>query len=107
GPEIRLYRLGSRFRDAIGPPLDRLWWTRDVPAPARIELDRVMRNMGQPRADLDAPPPWVLGLGALFENQIEPFAYPLAFELGDLGLCGPAIAVESAILAMNPGHLQA
>ena len=56
---------------------------------------------------MDAPPTWVLGLGALFENQIEPFVYPLALELGDLGRCDQAMSLATAILRMNPGHMQA
>ncbi|TMQ71019.1 MAG: phospholipid carrier-dependent glycosyltransferase [Candidatus Eisenbacteria bacterium] len=107
GPEIRIYRLGARFHRATSSPLDPLWWTRDVPDRARVELERVMGAMGRPRADLDAPPTWVLGLGALFDKQIEPFAYPLALELADLGRCDPAMAMADAILRMDPGHVQA
>ncbi len=107
GPEIRLYHLAPRFRAGAGAPLDPLWWTRDVPDRARAELEQAMRGLGPPRAEPDAPPSWVLGLGALFENQIEPFVYPLALEQADLGRCSPALALANAILRMDPGHVQA
>jgi 4-amino-4-deoxy-L-arabinose transferase-like glycosyltransferase len=107
GPEIRIYRLGSRFQAGIGGALDPLWWTRDIPAGARAELDTLMSALGPPRGDLDPPPAWVLGLGAIFEHQVQPFTYALALELHDLHRCDPASALAQAILKMDPGHVQA
>src|SRR5262249_14922603 len=69
--------------------------------------EQMMRALGPARAELDAPPNWVLGLGGLFDHQIEPFLYPLALEQADLGRCAPALALAVAILRMIPGHVQA
>jgi hypothetical protein len=107
GPEIRIYRLGPRFQAGIGAPLDPLWWTHDIPQSARADLSALMSSLGPPRGDLDPPPSWVLALGAIFENQVQPFVYSLALELHDLDRCDPAITLASAILKMNPGHVQA
>jgi tetratricopeptide (TPR) repeat protein len=107
GPEIRVYRLGARFQSALTTSLDPLWWTRDIPASARVELAAVVGSYGAPDADLDPPPPWVLGLGAIYENQIQPFAYALALELHELSRCDPAETLAKSILKMDPAHVQA
>jgi hypothetical protein len=107
GPEIRIYRLGERFHAAAGDSLDPLWWTRDISASARAELGEAMRAAGATRQDLDAPPTWVLGLGAVFEDQIEPFLYTLALELADVGRCAATMPLAGSILRMDPGQVQA
>jgi Dolichyl-phosphate-mannose-protein mannosyltransferase len=107
GPEIRIYRLGDRFRAAIRDSLDPDWWTRDIPASARVELDAVMRAAPPLRSDLELPPTWVMGLGAMFERQIEPFLYDLALEVADVGRCDAALPLARALLRMDPGQLQA
>src|SRR5262245_38492314 len=107
GPEIRAYQVGESFRRSIDAPLDPLWWTRDVPASARSKLEALMRGAEPPRSDLDAPPGWVLALGALLENQIESFTYALALEMADLGRCETALPLATAILRIDPGQVQA
>ncbi|HET9325893.1 MAG TPA: glycosyltransferase family 39 protein [Candidatus Eisenbacteria bacterium] len=107
GPEIRIYRLGARFRSTVTTPLDPLWWTRDIPPGARAELASAMSPMGVPRAELDPPPSWVLALGVIYEQQIQPFAYALALELHELSRCDPAEALARSILKMDPAHVQA
>src|SRR4029453_13687873 len=67
----------------------------------------LMSSLGPPRGDFDPPPSWVLALGAIFENQVQPFAYALALELHDLNRCDAASALARAILKMEPGHVQA
>jgi hypothetical protein len=108
GPELRVYRLTDSSRAALrarAGALDPLWWTRDVPSAARVELEATMRSLGA-APDTARPPPWVQGLGALFERQIQPFVYRLALELAEVGRCPEATSLASAILRMAPDHLQ-
>lgn len=107
GPEIRLYRWSDRTREALGRsgPLDSLWWTRDIPEPARRELDETMRALGQLSPHVGVPA-WVQALGAVFDRQIEPFAYRLALELAETGRCREAAPIADAILALAPGQIQ-
>jgi hypothetical protein len=114
GPDITIYRLGPRAREAIADlgPLDPLWWVESVPRAYRERANALFARPGElpalaPRGADGEPSPWARSLRGLYEERVDPFVSALAVELRQLDRCAPARALAHATLEIMPGNVQA
>jgi len=114
GPEIVVYRIGPRYRDALarGSELDPRWWTEAIPPGYRRRAQELLApresatwSATDPAAA--SPPAWVRSLAGLYAMRIQPFVSDMANELAALGRNEPARAFARATLALRPDDLDA
>jgi hypothetical protein len=91
GPEIRIYHLGPRARQALAQlgPLPPLWWAEMMPMEFRRTADRLLTADAQPSSGAVRDPggrlaPWVRSLAREYRRRVTPFTRQMASELGRL-----------------------
>jgi hypothetical protein len=91
GPEIVVYRVGPRYRDALaaGGPVVPLWWRGAIPDSARARLEATG------------------GLESLYAERIQSFVEAMGTELATLGRNEDALRFAQYTLAVRPGDVAA
>jgi hypothetical protein len=98
GPEIVVYRLGPRYREAIaarGEP-DSLWWADCVPREYREAISGIAVESAS------GLPAWIGTLGTLYDQRVRPFAELMTLELAATGRWAAARGFALATHTVHP-----
>ena len=114
GPELRVYRISSRYRDELQPRagLSARWWTAAVPGGYRETAQHALdpgapTGWGGADTSFTVPPAWAQSLAGLYAQRVQPLVANLANEYAELGRNAEALALARATLTIRPGDGEA